>query len=71
MKIRDKSIKFVAYNAIINEVYMCNVKSLLARKVKTSVDTISRRMLTNSTFCINDWHIHMDVYIDKLHKGRF
>jgi len=70
MKIRDKSIKFVAYNAIKNEVYMCNVKSLLARKVKTSVDTIRRRMLTNSTFCINDWNIHTDVNIDKLNRGR-
>ena len=61
------SVKYAAFNGISNDVILCNVKSILARYIGCSVDTIRRKEKLTSSFIVGNWTVFIDTSITRIH----
>ena len=65
MKKRKITIKYCAFNLETHEFFLCTSKTDLAKKTNMSVDTIRRRMASNSDFMHKEWYVSTNVEVIK------
>ena len=64
----NNTVNYAAFNLVTYELYLCSNKTLLAKYIDTSVDTIRRRQALMSSFIVGNWVVKCDVDIVKLSK---